>query len=911
VTTGRQANWQSKVSPTSVTCAPRAGLDEQLQSERLASTERETKSGISTSDSERISARIAPSWGGPLTESDYTMLASSWITREIADAAMLRRVDSQEGSEVISQRGRRNCAGILFPYYWPGDPSAFNYRIRRDNPDWTVGKDGKPKADGKYLGPPNGGNRLFIPPGVTLEVLSDAQVPLALVEGEKKALALWRLTNHETESPRFIPVAIAGVWNWRARIGKTGGPKGERLDVKGPIPDLDRIEWSGRRNFIIFDTNVHTNDSVKWARKGICRELASRGAKVDFVTLPEDCGVNGIDDLLVVWGPPKVLELFSASASGARLDVVLPPQFQSRLDGLFRVTTRGERLTQVQLTNYQAAITANVRLDDGIETKCEFEIATELRGRKFEFTISASEFLSMDWPIERMGAAAITFPNQRDYARTAIQSRSITAQERIIYAHTGWRRRDNSWIYLHAGGAIGSTGTVADVKVRLLGQMGRYELRLPTSTEALMAAVRASLRLAELGPASISFPLLASTYRAALEETDFAIHLAGETGAFKSELAALHQQHFGPAMSRLRLPGAWSSTGNALETLAFAAKDALFVIDDFAPQGNSADVARYHAAADRVFRAAGNHAGRGRLDSTARLREPKPPRALILSTGEDIPRGHSVRARLLILELPKGSIDTADLTPCQRDAQAGLYAEAMGGFVQFLAGEYEKTRAAFARRVAELRTIALQNPAHARTPDIVANLQAGFEFYLDFAVACEAIDCIERELLSERCWEALQDAAAAQAKHQAAVEPTARFMDLLRSSLASGHAHLEGRCGGKPDRWPGSCGWRCSSSGDWSPQGDCVGWIEGKNIYLEPTASYCVAQTAGRSMGEILTVTEQVLKKRLHERGLLASIDAARGTLTIRRIIAGCATPVLHILRDTLLPEGLADADSQ
>src|SRR5205807_451402 len=131
--------------------------------------------------------------------------------------------------------------------------------------------------------------------------------------------------------------------------------------------------------------------------------------------------------------------------------------------------------------------------------------------------------------------------------------------------------------------------------------------------------------------------------------------------------------HFGTTMTRLNLPGAWSSTGNALEALAFHAKDVLLVIDDFAPQGSSTDVARYHAAADRVFRAAGNHAGRGRLDSTTKLREPKPPRALILSTGEDVPRGQSVRARLLILELSKNCVGAGDLTGRQKDAIAGLY----------------------------------------------------------------------------------------------------------------------------------------------------------------------------------------------------------------------------------------------
>jgi hypothetical protein len=175
------------------------------------------------------------------------------------------------------------------------------------------------------------------------------------VEGEKKALALWRLANHESSQPRFIPIALAGVWNWRGTIGKTGGRNGERLDVKGPIADLSRINCDKRTVFIVFDANVHTNESVKWARKGIARELATRSAEVKLVNLPEDCGMNGIDDLLAAWGPTRVLDLFEGSVSGAKLQVVQPPQFQARPEGMFRVTTKGEQLSQVQLTSYQAA----------------------------------------------------------------------------------------------------------------------------------------------------------------------------------------------------------------------------------------------------------------------------------------------------------------------------------------------------------------------------------------------------------------------------------------------------------------------------------------------------------------------------------------------------------------------------
>jgi hypothetical protein len=64
-----------------------------------------------------------------------------------------------------------------------------------------------------------------------------------------------------------------------------------------------------------------------------------------------------------------------------------------------------------------------------------------------------------------------------------------------------------------------------------------------------------------------------------------------------------------------------------------------------------------------------------------------------------------------------------------------------------------------------------------------------------------------------------------------------------------------------------------------------------------------------RDTGEPLAVSEQTLKKRLREKGLLASVDRTRGTLTIRRMIGGTTTDVLHLFRTTLLPEGPEEED--
>src|SRR5256886_12823777 len=57
--------------------------------------------------------------------------------------------------------------------------------------------------------------------------------------------------------------------------------------------------------------------------------------------------------------------------------------------------------------------------------------------------------------------------------------------------------------------------------------------------------------------------------------------------------------------------------------------------------------------------------------SDATLRPPRPPRGLILSTGEDVPRGQSLRARIFALEVSPGAVNPKRLTLRQRDAEIG------------------------------------------------------------------------------------------------------------------------------------------------------------------------------------------------------------------------------------------------
>jgi hypothetical protein len=250
-------------------------------------------------------AQILSSFGSDLTEIDYRNLAARWITREVADVAGLRRVDSYTGREMFARKAG-DCAGIIIPYVLPDENHVAEYRLRVDNPELEYRADGSVREGRKYIQPPGRPNRAYLPPGLTAAMLANTSLLMIITEGEFKALALWRLANSGTTTPRFIPVSVAGVYNWRGIIGKKEGANGERRDVKGVIPDMERIVWKNRRVVIAFDADTEKNPSVRAARCRLTAALIERGATVGFLEWPIEEG-KGIDDRLVKIGPEKVL----------------------------------------------------------------------------------------------------------------------------------------------------------------------------------------------------------------------------------------------------------------------------------------------------------------------------------------------------------------------------------------------------------------------------------------------------------------------------------------------------------------------------------------------------------------------------------------------------------------------------
>ena len=569
------------------------------------------------------------------------------------------------------------------------------------------------------------------------------------------------------------------------------------------------------------------------------------------------------------------------------------PRYAQRGTEIVRQEIRPDgRLRTTPVANFYARIVGDLIIDDGVQERRELALEAIVGGNKAAISVSAAEFGRMSWSMNRLGPQAIIYPGQLQHARAAIQMLSGEIPQERVFAHIGWRKNNGQWVYLHGGGALGGNGPVSGLHVELPAALRPYRVELPHGGAERVHAVTASLRFLGVAPDRISIPLLAGVYAAAQGTRGFSLFLAGQSGVFKTALAALCQQHFGADMNASRLPANFASTANSLEALAYHAKDALLVTDDFAPRGVRGDQG-LQLVAERLFRGAGNQQGRSRMNQNGRVNQSQASRALVLGTGEEVPQGHSIRARLVIIDISRGDVDRTALTDCQQAAQRGEFAASMGSFIAWMAGRYDAVQQHLRSRVQEIVNQSCGPAIHARLPMALAQLQASFEVFLEFAHEIGAIGNDERGDLLQRTARAWNELIATNAKHDQSSDPASRFLILLRAALSAGRAHLSGRDGKAPPE-PAAWGWQRKSPGrGWVPQGVGIGWIAGPYIYLDPSASYQVAQLLAGN--EPLLLSEQTLRQRLKERHLLVSIDPGRQMLLVRRTLAGRPRQVLHL----------------
>lgn len=217
------------------------------------------------------------------------------------------------------------------------------------------------------------------------------------------------------------------------------------------------------------------------------------------------------------------------------------------------------------------------------------------------------------------------------------------------YNFMGWMPLDGRWVYVSPEDCITAAGKLEEpLSVELDHRLRDYGLHTADWSASLAAFDAVTQVLPpQLAPGLIAFALLPVLQRFfPAGATRPAVHLVGTSGSGKSEIASLLSSFYGE-FSRDTPPAQWGDTINTVETLGYPLADALYWVDDY--KSVYADEKTF----TRFLQSYSRGMGRGRLTREAKMRQEKPCRGLILSTGETTIEGEmSVVARMLVLEVP-------------------------------------------------------------------------------------------------------------------------------------------------------------------------------------------------------------------------------------------------------------------
>ncbi len=582
--------------------------------------------------------------------------------------------------------------------------------------------------------------------------------------------------------------------------------------------------------------------------------------------------------------------------------------FTNKKDGcLYRkkITTKNGSQTSenIKLANFDAKILKDITRDDGVEQIKVYKIAGKIKGKNLpDIEVPVKTFESMSW-VNMWGAKAIISPGQslKDYIRHYIQINS-DADESTQYSHTGWIQTKKGWSYLTKKGSIGEE----NLSVNLSTGNRRYNLPLKVKEKFEDRSIKTSLGFLNVADPEIAYPLFALTYLAPLttlldQQPNFSMFLYGKTGHYKSSISTLALSHYGK-FNISELPN-FSDTANSIERRMSDLKDSLMILDDYHPSANRFESQGKESILQRILRAIGNRASRGRLKSDTSERKSYTPRACVLITGESLVQVESSLSRAMVIEIKnKDQVDIEKLSKLQEGKMMRRLPRAMTSYIEWLRPRIEDIQERFEDTFPQLRMEYQQKGCHSRVPEQPAFLMFALQLVMEWMIEKEVITPKKSVKVLETAKTVFKKYVSDQSKRLEEETPTRKYIEIFRTLLNQQKIHLLS----KDKEYYEGVGFDSSIGGQKDKYDNYksthVGYYDYDYLYVLPQGLYKeVVEFANRS-NSFFSATERQMRKHLKEEGVLIQ-RAGHNSYSMSGMRYGNAT-VMRLLREKVLPEG-------
>jgi hypothetical protein len=254
----------------------------------------------------------------------------------------------------INKKLGNNIDGIISMYEIPFDDNYSRYKVF-----YEQGKEFKKDGDKKpkYLARQGSSNRLYIP-AAAKSILDDVNIPLEIIEGEKKTLKACQGGLH--------CIGITGLWNWKVK------------DNYELIPDFNEIALDGRTVYLVPDNDwllpnrKGERKNLKQAVHRLAYLLIDRGAKVYLRELPQGEDKIGLDDYLCNHSVDEFKQLPVREIRKLTLDEMLsnaspktpPDEIQEIIKRIANLKKESERSLYVNKLSDKTKITKTAIISD-------------------------------------------------------------------------------------------------------------------------------------------------------------------------------------------------------------------------------------------------------------------------------------------------------------------------------------------------------------------------------------------------------------------------------------------------------------------------------------------------------------------------------------------------------------------
>ena len=570
------------------------------------------------------------------------------------------------------------------------------------------------------------------------------------------------------------------------------------------------------------------------------------------------------------------------------------------------------------ITNFILEIGEDIAVLDDIESQRVFKGKFTIIGRTVPFRINAEDFADnnkLKAAIFQAGGPEVQIHCRMDELRTAISAISglKPIQRREITTNFGWNKKLNSaeLEFLVPSGRITASGLqpvddVSSVRVDLGDEeQARFLDMRALGKEELQQVKRHIIdALLPLHDRTVTYSLLAASACSILQQFApgvgrFALWLVGLTGSGKSFLSKLFMNFFGDFPVSSGRFATWSSTPNYVQRLGYFFKDALYLVDDY----KSEVIPQYSII--RILQTYADGTARGRLKSDATTNTSRPIRALLISTGEDVPEhSASAMARSLVIKVPQREKDLVRGNRCI--AECRNYAGVTADFIAWLIAN--KKTAVFGDRVVALQQRFYSDVAGQQNDSRIATnlalLGAAFELIAEYfsdvwpESATEAKRFIEEDLL------AIRGDMLGEVKDQQASEV---FLHTLGELVQFKHVRIDGMSGQGQEMTNKPFIGRVASTRR-GPLGVQVPGPDQDRLEICTSLALSEVNKCLQQQGRpLLRVTESALLQQLREDGKLVDANGQPlepgADLTRRARLGGSQVRVFSINRKVLIGE--------